>query len=203
MSRFGAIFREFLRAPNKIGAVAASSARLANSMLDEIDWQTAQNIVEYGPGTGAITRHLVQRLNSNQRFFAVELNPRLIEQLNQRLPDVKVLNDSVANIREMCDGQEMPFIDGIISGLPWTAFPARLQNELLDAMFSVLGEHGQFVTFAYLHGLPLKSAKRFRQVLEERFAEVTVSPVVWRNLPPAVFYSCRRSSAGLPAGRST
>jgi len=201
MSRFGSIFREFLRAPNKIGAVAASSAKLANSMLDEIDWQSAQNIVEYGPGTGAITRHLVQRLNARQHFFAVELNSRLIDQLNQRLPDVTVLNDSVANIRDMCDRQGMPFVDGIISGLPWTAFPAQLQNELLDAMFSVLGEHGQFVTFAYLHGLPLKSAKRFRRVLEHRFDEVRVSPVVWRNLPPAVFYSCRRLPAGLPVER--
>jgi phospholipid N-methyltransferase len=135
---------------------------------------------------------LVQRLNPGQRFFAVELNPRFIAQLNHRLPDVKVLNDSVANIRDMCDRQGMPFVDGIISGLPWTAFPAPLQTELLDAMFSVLGERGQFVTFAYLHGLPLKNAKRFRQVLEDRFGEVTVSPVVWRNLPPAIYYSCRR-----------
>ena len=45
MSRFGAIFREFLRSPNKIGAVAGSSSILANRMLDEVDWETAKNIV--------------------------------------------------------------------------------------------------------------------------------------------------------------
>jgi phosphatidylethanolamine/phosphatidyl-N-methylethanolamine N-methyltransferase len=38
----------------------------------------------------------------------------------------------------------------------------------------------------------LKSAQRFREVLKQRFGSVSVSPVVWRNLPPAIFYSCRR-----------
>jgi len=192
MSRFGAIFREFLRAPNKIGAIAGSSSILANRMLDEVDWKTAKNIVEYGPGTGAITQHIVSRLSPEQRFFAVELNDRFVPVLAQHFPAVKIRIGSVGDIRSICDSEEMGSVDGIISGLPWTAFDEELQNELLDAMFSVLSEHGQFITFAYLHGLQLKSAKRFRSVLEERFGSVSVSPIVWRNLPPAIFYSCRR-----------
>jgi len=192
MSRFGAIFREFLRAPNKIGAVAGSSSILANCMLDEVDWRVAKNIVEYGPGTGAITRHIVSRLSSEQRFFAVELNDRFVPVLSQHCPTVKIRIGSVGDIRSICDTEGMDDLDAIISGLPWTAFTDELQNELLDAMFSVLSEQGQFITFAYLHGLPLQSARRFRSVLEDRFASVTISPIVWRNFPPAIFYSCRR-----------
>lgn len=192
MSRFGAIFREFLRAPNKIGAVAGSSSILANRMLDEVDWETAKNIVEYGPGTGAITRHIVSRLSVEQRFFAVELNDRFVPVLAKKFPAVKIRIGSVGDIRSICDSEGMVSVDSIISGLPWTAFDEELQNELLDAMFSVLSEQGQFVTFAYLHGLPLKSAKRFRSILEGRFEFVSISPIVWRNFPPAIFYSCRR-----------
>ena len=192
MSRFGAIFREFLRAPNKIGAVAGSSSILANCMLDEVDWKVPNNIVEYGPGTGAITRHIVSRLSSEQRFFAVELNDRFVPVLSQHCPTVKIRIGSVGDIRSICDTEGMDDLDAIISGLPWTAFTDELQNELLDAMFSVLSEQGQFITFAYLHGLPLQSARRFRSVLEDRFASVTISPIVWRNFPPAIFYSCRR-----------
>ncbi|MDE0817613.1 MAG: methyltransferase domain-containing protein [Pirellulaceae bacterium] len=192
MSRFGAIFREFLRAPNKIGAVAGSSSILANKMLDEVDWETAKNIVEYGPGTGAITRHIAARLSAEQRFFAVELNDRFVAVLAKHCPTVKIRIGSVGDIRSICDSEEMPSVDAIISGLPWTAFGEELQNELLDAMFSVLSEQGQFITFAYLHGLPLSSAKRFRSVLEGVFDSVSVSPIVWRNMPPAIFYSCRR-----------
>jgi len=192
MSRFGAIFREFLRSPSKIGAVAGSSSSLANRMLDELDWETSKNIVEYGPGTGAITRHIVSRLSADQRFFAVELNDRFVPVLTKHCPTVKVRIGSVGDIRSICNIEEMDQVDGIISGLPWTAFDEELQNELLDAMFSVLSDRGQFITFAYLHGLPLKSAKRFRSLLEERFGSVSVSPIVWRNLPPAIFYGCRR-----------
>ena len=192
MSRFGAIFREFLRAPNKIGAVAGSSSILANKMLDEVDWETAKNIVEYGPGTGAITRHIAARLSAEQIFFAVELNDRFVAVLAKHCPTVKIRIGSVGDIRSICDSEEMPSVDAIISGLPWTAFGEELQNELLDAMFSVLSEQGQFITFAYLHGLPLSSAKRFRSVLEGVFDSVSVSPIVWRNMPPAIFYSCRR-----------
>ena len=186
------IFREFLKSPNKVGAIAPSSPYLANAMLDQLHWDTLTNVVEYGPGTGAISKHLLKRVGDHQKLFAVELNASFVPVLNQKLPTLKVFNESVSDIRRICDREGVDWVDGIISGLPWTVFPEPLQEELLNATLSVLAEGGQFVTFAYFHGLPLQNARRFRKRLKENFSNVTISQVVWRNFPPAIFYSCRK-----------
>ena len=51
---------------------------------------------------------------------------------------------------------------------------------------------GAFTTFAYRHGMALSAARRFRRALHATFAEVTLTPTVWRNMPPAFVYVCRR-----------
>ena len=56
----------------------------------------------------------------------------------------------------------------------------------------VLKPGGQFVTFAYLQGLLLPAGRRFRAKLKRSFSDVTKSKIVWRNLPPAFVYRCRR-----------
>ena len=56
----------------------------------------------------------------------------------------------------------------------------------------LLSEGGYFATFAYLQGLMLPAGIRFRKLLNELFSEVTTSRVVWKNLPPALVYRCRK-----------
>jgi phospholipid N-methyltransferase len=59
-------------------------------------------------------------------------------------------------------------------------------------MMTVLKPKGQFVTFAYLHGLPLPAGRQFAARLPEYFTEIRKSHPVWRNVPPALVYRCRR-----------
>jgi phospholipid N-methyltransferase len=40
--------------------------------------------------------------------------------------------------------------------------------------------------------MTLGAARRFRRRLRDTFDEVLVSATVWRNLPPAFVYVCRR-----------
>jgi phospholipid N-methyltransferase len=54
---------------------------------------------------------------------------------------------------------------------------------------------GRFATFAYVHGTPFPGGIRFRRMLRERFAKVSLSPVVWRNLPPAFVYRCEKGES--------
>ena len=67
----------------------------------------------------------------------------------------------------------------------------------------MIGTHGVFTTFAYRHGMALSAARRFRRTLHATFAEVTLTPTVWRNMPPAFGYVCRHprmtdAAAGVP-----
>ena len=66
---------QFCREPRTIGAIAPSSRKLANRMLQPIDFKKAKVIVEYGPGSGVFTQQVLQQINRNKTiFFGLELN---------------------------------------------------------------------------------------------------------------------------------
>ena len=184
--------KAFVQNPAATGAIAPSSPRLAERMLAEAGLGEAKVVVEYGPGTGSFTSGILARLGGNTRFFAIELNAGFAKSFRRRFPDVRLHEDCVTNIRAICDREAVENVDCIVSGLPWAAFPQSLQDDILNATMTVLRPGGHFVTFAYLHGLLLPAARRFRQRLDEHFASVEVSRPVWLNLPPALCYRCTR-----------
>jgi phospholipid N-methyltransferase len=183
---------QFLRNPRQTGAVLPSSSQLAEVMVDWLDLDSARCVLEYGPGTGPLTPHILRRMNKDCRFLAIERNATLAQQFRLRLPDVQLVQDSVENVRAICNSAGIDSVDCIVSGLPWAAFSDDLQKRLLDAMMTVLKKDGQFVTFAYLHGLALPAGRRFSSRLPDYFREVRRSRAVWMNVPPALVYRCRR-----------
>jgi phosphatidylethanolamine/phosphatidyl-N-methylethanolamine N-methyltransferase len=184
--------REFISQPGKTGAIAPSSVFLARTMLHGLGLGTAEAVLEYGPGTGAFTRHILNELKPTAKFAAIELNSEFAQIFRKRHPTVKLFQDNVTNARKICDHAGMLSVDCIVCGLPWAAFPKSVQVKCLDEMMRVLKPGGRFVTFAYVHGLPLPAAKKFASLLPNYFTSVSKSPVVWRNVPPAFVYRCRR-----------
>lgn len=184
---------QFCREPRTIGAIAPSSRKLANRMLQPIDFKKAKVIVEYGPGSGVFTQQVLQQINRNKTiFFGLELNERMNRIASLKTPEAVIYQDSAAAIRKYLNQYGVKHADAIISGLPWASFPETLQDEILSETVSGLPEEGVFTTFAYLHGLILPSGKRFKKKLLEHFNQVETSPVVWGNLPPALVYWCKK-----------
>ncbi|MFP6582623.1 MAG: methyltransferase domain-containing protein [Candidatus Hydrogenedentota bacterium] len=184
--------KQFMSSPVAVGAIAPSSARLATRMVEWIDWDGVNAVVEYGPGTGAFTGHVVDALNPSACYFGIELNADFFETLQQRFPEQRFYNDSVENVEALCAGENVDSVDAIVCGLPWAAFSESMQTAYLDSMLRVLRPGGQFVTFAYLQGLMLPAGQRFRKTLNQTFDSVEQSPTVWRNMPPAFVYRCRK-----------
>ncbi|MFD1933786.1 hypothetical protein ACFSKW_20190 [Nonomuraea mangrovi] len=54
---------------------------------------------------------------------------------------------------------------------------------------------GSFTSIAYLTGTPFGPGRRFRGRLGAAFDEVLTTRTIWRNLPPARPYVCRRPVA--------
>jgi phosphatidylethanolamine/phosphatidyl-N-methylethanolamine N-methyltransferase len=189
---YGRFICEYVLHPVRVGAIAPSSRGLARRMVQWIDWESVDSVVEYGPGTGAFTAQILQSKRPGTDFFAVELNSQFAATLAARFPDVTVLEDSVANIEELCRQQGVSGVDAIVCGLPWAAFSDQDQTAYMDAMIKVLRPGGHFATFAYLQGMLLPAARRFRKKLQGYFGEVHLSPTVWWNAPPAFVYQCRR-----------
>jgi len=174
------------------GAVAPSSAFLAQAMVQDLGLDSSDAVLEYGPGTGVFTGFILRALKPGGKFAAIELNPKFAAMFKSRYPDVLLFQDTVANVRTICDRAGIRAVDCIVSGLPWAVFPEELQLRCLEEMMRVLKPGGRFVTFAYVHGLALARARKFASLLPQYFTTVSKSPVVWLNVPPAFVYRCRR-----------
>ena len=192
MSDTLAFIRNFLRQPGTIGAIAPSSEGLAQVMVDSVDWDTTTSVIEYGPGTGVFTEKIAGTMRPGTKFFAIEQSAVLANLTRTRVPGVTVYEDSVANVVDLCHRESIEQVDAVLCGLPWASFPQSLQEECFEAMLKVLKPGGTFATFAYWQGLLLPAGLRFRSLLKRTFSEVRHSPTVFRNLPPAFVYRCKR-----------
>jgi phospholipid N-methyltransferase len=181
----------FARKPGVIGAFAPSSAQLAVAMLRGCELETAKTVVEFGPGTGAFTKHILARVGRETLFLALELDEGHARRLGKRFSGVAVYNDSADKLPEYLARHRRAQTDYVISGLPWANMPPDAQERILGAVVGALSPSGSFTTFAYVHALWMPTARRFRRRLEERFGSLEVSRIVWRNLPPAFVYRCR------------
>ncbi|HLA76967.1 MAG TPA: methyltransferase domain-containing protein [Vicinamibacteria bacterium] len=182
----------FVKRPFDTGAVAPSSARLAERMAEGMGLEAAETVVELGPGTGVFTRTIEAHLKPEAHLLCLEINPQLAEMLAARFPRAQVVNDCAENLTQhlKAGGRSSP--DCVISGLPWVAFSPERQERLLGAVVAALRPGGRFATFAYLHAAWLPPGRRFRRLLESNFPRVESSAVVWRNLPPAFVYRCQK-----------
>lgn len=184
--------RGFLRQPALVGAVLPSSRQLALAMVHGLDLARAATVVELGPGTGAITAVILDHLGPKTQFLTIELDHNHCAILRKRFAHLAVYQDSAERLPDYLRQHGAHCADYILSGLPWASLPLDLQDRLFTSIVHSLSPNGAFVTFAYLHARWLPKAVRFRNRLLDRFDQVELSKVVWRNAPPAFVYRCSK-----------
>src|SRR5438067_10239460 len=109
--------REFLTQPMATGAIVPSSDSLGKAIVRNLDLRDAKAVIEYGPGTGAFTTYVLQALNHDADFVAIEINPRLAEMFRIQHPGIRIFQDSVSNARAICTKAGIEQVDCIVSGL--------------------------------------------------------------------------------------
>ena len=183
---------EFIQKPFVTGSLIPSSSHLARRIVDGAQVPDADVVLEYGPGTGAVTEYILEELQPHAQFAAIEINPQFAAMFRSEYPGIRVFEDSAENVRAICDSMQVQSVDCVISGLPWALFPQSLQVSMLDQMMSVLRPGGRFATFEYVHSMALPAQRKFARLLPDYFNTVSKSPIEWRNLPPAFVFHCRR-----------
>jgi len=176
--------KEYITKPRTVGAVIPSSKYLAHKMLENIDFGCANYIVEYGPGTGVFTKEMLQRRKSNTKILLLESNKAFYDLLMEKYkdePNLYIINDSVEFIEKYLTRFDIPWIDYIISGLPFASLPIEVSAKILDLTRENLKEEGKFITFQYTL---LK-----KEFIQRYFPEVSIKREM-RNVPPAYVFCC-------------
>jgi phosphatidylethanolamine/phosphatidyl-N-methylethanolamine N-methyltransferase len=124
---------------------AAVPARLPN---------TGRRILEVGPGTGAVTAHIVREMRGTDQLVLVERNDEFVAWLRRRLaeaPEFQNARDRItlvhAAVEDLPEGE--PF-DLIISGLPLNNFSAESVEQILAKLRRLLAPGGVLSFFEYV-----------------------------------------------------
>jgi len=179
----------FVREPMKVGAIWPSSDQLSRAIADTCEFAPEDTVVELGPGTGNFTELLLQRLQPPGRLVALELSETNVNVLKRRFPQSEIHFDSAEHIsRYIHPGTARC----IVSGLAWGNMLPALQDRIMDAILTALVAGGEFVGFAYAHARYYPTTLRFRKLMQTRFTSFETTPIIWRNVPPAYVYGCRK-----------
>jgi phospholipid N-methyltransferase len=88
----------FVREPLTVGSLWPSSAALSRKVLDSCDFTPGDTVVELGPGTGAFTKLILDRLRGHGRFLAIEINKTNVSVLRHRFAGLEIIHDSAEHL---------------------------------------------------------------------------------------------------------
>ena len=153
-------------------AAARTIARKVGDLAD------GQVIIELGPGTGVITRALVERFPRNP-ILAVEVNEPFIAPLRNEFPSAMVIQGCASQLEAHLarHGRTPDDVGAVVSGVPLLALPGELPKRILASVANVLRPGRPFIQFTYSE----RAWRRFDVGGFERLP----SKRVWWNFPPA------------------
>lgn len=174
------------------GTIFPCSKYAARYALKTINFKGANSIAELGCGTGVFTKEILKQKQKQAKFFAIEINKKLANEAKKRIPKAKIYIDNAENIDKYMTLNKIEKLDCIISTLPWAIFNEDIQTRILEKAYEGLKERGEFITIAYIIGNKLKKGKTFFKLLQERFNHVKKTKIIFKNIPPAFFYYCKK-----------
>ncbi len=177
----GAHFRAFLGDPKGVAAVFPTSAAVLDRIASKAGPAGARLIVEYGPGTGVLTRVLLDSLDAEGRLVAIEHNAGLAERLTDVIEDPRltVVRDTAERVLEILHDLELGPAEYVFSGIPLFWLGEERVGRLVASTHSALSVGGKFVPYQVFY----LGRRRLRVHLERSFSEVR-SELDLRNLPP-------------------
>jgi phosphatidylethanolamine/phosphatidyl-N-methylethanolamine N-methyltransferase len=188
--RMNAVFlRQALRRPTVVGAPAPTGSTVAAEIAAVVP--RVGTVVELGVGTGALVPAIRARLAPEARYLAVEIDDRMVAHLRRRSPGLEVLCGDAAELDALLAAAGVGQVDAVVSSLPWTLFTPTRRDRTLDAVRAVLTPGGVFATIVTVTA-PHWRVHQLRARLHTAFDQVLETRTVWRNVPPARLFVCRR-----------
>ncbi len=189
--RFGKKFDEEIRffkgwidGPKRVGAILPTSAYTARRMASLINPRSGLPVLELGPGTGVITKAILQRGVPAKDLVAIEYSSDFYEHLTQHYPDVRFINGDAFDLdRTLGELKDQQF-DAVISGIPLLNFPMQARIDLLESLLDRMAPGRPVVQISYGPVSPIVARPERYHIQHFDF--------VVRNIPPAQLWVYRR-----------
>ena len=176
---------ELLCAPLRVGAPFPSGRCLADSLTRMVT-PAHSPVIELGPGTGVLTRRLIERGIAEDKLVLIESGRRFVRCLRQHYPLASVLH---ADASEISAWPNRLKAGAVISSLPLRTISEERICKILRYSVQNMRSDGAIYQFTYLPTTPVSKSVLSNLGLEAEFLEMVV-----RNSPPAFVFKISKAA---------
>ena len=173
--------RGFIKHPVMVGSIIPSSRATIDKMLAPVDWENCKLFVEYGPGVGTFTEHVLRRMAPDATLIAIDTNADFIRYLRGKFTDNRLfpINGSAADVQQIITDCGFDEADYILSGLPFSTLPAGVGPLIAEETFEALRPGGAFLVYQF--------TPKVRDFLDPHFDRIDRG-LEWVNVPPCTLF---------------
>jgi len=181
----GKFFNAFLRNPAEVGSIVQSSPFLVNKIIKPINFKKARVIVEFGAGTGVVTKKILEMMPQDSTLVCFEKEEGLCNELKKKFHDKRLIAiaDGAENFERYLGDLNISKVDYFVSELPIAILPVDVTEKVLALCDRYLCDGGKYIQIQY----SLVSRKHLRKLFSQMSIDFTPF-----NIPPSFVYVCTK-----------
>ena len=182
-------------------AIVPSSQRLVRAMVEPLRGTAPEVVVEFGPGTGVMTRELLRLMPPHGLLLALEISPRFVTYLCETIRDERlhVVQAGAETAASELRRRGIDHVDGVVSSLGIGMMDNALADTIFRPLLPCLHAGSTVTQFQYMQRIRMHHGRLeyfdAGSLLECYFSSVRLSRV-WLNIPPAFVITCRGARNG-------
>ncbi|MBX9454790.1 MAG: methyltransferase domain-containing protein [Rhizobium sp.] len=171
--------------PKTVGAIMPTSSRMAARMASIIDTASGLPVLELGPGTGVITKAILDKGVAPENVVSVEYSGEFVRHLRGKYPGVNFINGDAFSLAETLENYRGKQFDCVISGIPLLNFPMHQRVKLIEDLLKLVPVGRPVVQFSYGPVSPVVARPDSYVIKHFDF--------IVRNIPPAQIWHYRKT----------
>lgn len=179
-------FRGWMDKPKAVGAVIPTGGVTARRMASVVRPERDDLVLELGPGTGVITRAILERGVKPENLVSVEYSADFVEKLQEDFPGVNIVQGDAFDLDTVLAPWKGRNFDSVICAIPLLNFPVESRVELIERLLDLLPAGRPIMQITYGAVSPVPARRGSYSV--ERF------DFIIRNIPPAHLWIYRRTA---------
>lgn len=177
-------FKGWIDKPRAVGSIVPTSSVTARKMASAINPDSGLPVLELGPGTGVITKAILETGLPPSSLWCVEYSANFVEHLRRDFSNVNIVQGDAFDLdKTLGDMRDMTF-DSIISGVPLLNFPVPQRVAYVEDLLDRIPVGRPIVQLTYGPMSPVPAGKGNYTVEHFDF--------IIRNLPPTQLWIYRR-----------
>jgi phosphatidylethanolamine/phosphatidyl-N-methylethanolamine N-methyltransferase len=168
-----------------VGSIVPTSGITARRMASVVNPHSGLPVLELGPGTGVITKAILQKGVQPQNLVSVEFSTDFFQHLVKAYPGVDFINGDAFDLEKTLGARKDQQFDSVISAVPLLNFPMHMRVSLIEDLLSRIPVGRPVVQISYGPLSPVVAMPDRYQISHYDF--------VVRNIPPAQLWVYRKT----------